>query len=174
MKKTVILILAVLFQTPAHAANLSMLDCSSTALSEKFSKMMSDDQSIRVDFLKAQEAYRQKPSSEASNEFDRVYKIAKNIDTSNQKDLSAIMSQCGWRTIVSEDAAVVKSAFLIIQHASGPYRQKYYSFVKTAYETKKLDEDYYAMYINRSLSDKGLSQKYLKQLRSEKLALKKT
>ncbi len=93
--------------------------------------------------------------------------LAQKQDSINLAETRTILDQYGWLGIDKIGKKANESLFLIIQHADSAIIQRYFPLLVQSYELGQTPSKYYALMLDRLLTDLGQKQVFGTQLRKE-------
>lgn len=93
--------------------------------------------------------------------------IAQQQDSINLAETRAILDQHGWLGVDQIGKKANESLFLIIQHADSSVMHKYFPLLIQSYELGQTPAKYYAMMLDRVLTDLGQKQVFGTQFKKE-------
>lgn len=93
--------------------------------------------------------------------------IAQQQDSINLAETRAILDQHGWLGIDKIGKKANESLFLIIQHADSNVIHQYFPLLVQSYELGQTPAKYYALMLDRLLTDRGQKQVFGTQFKKE-------
>jgi len=151
------LLLCLLFSASAYAQDY-------TAIKNKLEMMYETDQRYRIIldslFTKAKLEW-------TDPQIQKWIPVAQRQDSINLVETRAILDQHGWLGIDQIGKKANESLFLIIQHADSSIIQRYFPLLAQSYELGQTPPRYYALMLDRLLTDLGQKQVFGTQLKKE-------
>lgn len=152
----------LLFNDPALAAEKNA--CNVEEFKPVFADIEKTDQAIRIEFgtnydkALADSKSRGVPMDSAV--FDALFAPMKKVDAMNQERLEKIVAECGWPSADNFGVSAVRTAFLVVQHASIEVQKKYFVNIEQNFKQGHLAKPNFAMLVDRMLMREGKEQRY--------------
>jgi hypothetical protein len=151
------LFVALLFTISSYAQDYK-------AIQQKLETMYETDQRYRIIldslFTKAKLEW-------SDPQIQKWIPIAQQQDSMNLADTRAILDQYGWLGVDLIGKKANESLFLIIQHADSSIIQRYFPLLTQSYEIGQTPAKYYALMLDRLLTDLGQKQVFGTQFKKE-------
>lgn len=93
--------------------------------------------------------------------------IAQRQDSTNLAETRAILDQHGWLGIDKIGKKANEALFLIVQHADSSVIHRYFPLLVQSYELGQTPAEYYALMLDRLLTDMGQKQIFGTQFKKE-------
>ncbi len=90
-------------------------------------------------------------------------------DHANQELVFSILEKCGMPTLAEVGQTQMDAVWLVLQHADGEYREKYFPLIVQAVDRGDLSKQNLALMKDRMLMDAGQPQLYGSQIKDGKL-----
>jgi hypothetical protein len=134
------------------------------AISKKLEAMYETDQRYRIIldslFTKAKLEWN-------DPQIQKWIPLAQRQDSINLADTRALLDQYGWLGIDQVGKKANESLFLIIQHADSSVLQRYFPLLAQSYELGQTPSRFYALMLDRLLTDMGQKQVFGTQFKKE-------
>jgi hypothetical protein len=155
--RKLLFLLGLLFSISSYAQDYK-------AIQQKLETMYETDQRYRIIldslFTKAKLAW-------SDPQIQKWIPIAQQQDSINLAETRSILDQYGWLGIDKIGKKANESLFLIIQHADSSVIHKYFPLLVQSYELGQTPAKYYAMMLDRLLTDLGQKQVFGTQFKKE-------
>jgi len=126
-------------------------------LEKELMKRYKSEQAVRMELSEISNQYSQ--ASDFNEKMENVINKMHSIDVDNQLFVSNLLDSIGsWPKGLSPDANM--AVFMIIQHGSPDYMNKYAAMVKEGYQKEFISPDLYAIYEDRLLMHADKKQMY--------------